>query len=1058
MTAGFVSDDLRARVDALPPQKRALFERLLAERSRPGVHELSVTQQGLWFLDRVLPRSPLYTIAWRCELRGPLDAGAFERAVNATVARHETLRTRFGLIDGRPAQLVAPELVLRVPVEDLSATPGQQRETLLDGRIEELTADGFDLSHGPLLRVTVFRLAAERHVVLLLANHIVFDYVSTDIFLAEVVRGYDALVTGREPDLPALPMQYGDFARWQRRHLSGDRLAALTRYWTDRLAGADGVPDLPTDRPRPAVQSFRGAGHVFAVPAEVMEPLRALAQRERVTLFMVYLATFQTLLHRYSAAAAVSVGVAVDARTRPELRPLIGFFINSVVVRTDVSGNPSFRDLLDRVRRACLEAYEHQDLPFDQVVEAVAPARSLSHNPLFQVTCALDEPVSLGLAGGGVEVIALDAVHTGQAKFDLSFGGTLHGGAAQVRVDFNRDLFDEATVARMGRHFVALLATVGRDARQPIDRLRLTDDRERSAVLGWGIPEALPRPDVIDAFARQAAAHPDTPVLVDGELRLSYRELAERVAATAARLTGDGIRTGDVVGIDLPRGADQLVLVLATLQAGATVAPASGPAPTGPTSAGPAPAQAGRLVACRTRTAGTTGAARTVEVTRAALAAAVAGYARALGPRPGDRIAWLAEPGSPEAVETIGLAVSTGATLHPVPAPTAAGLAEAARLGAVTMALLPGVLARQVDAETLTRLRSAVAIGEGRPGAAHAGLVTAYGTAETGPVAWTMAGPDETGAVQLGRPAPGSRVYVLDDRLEPQPVGVHGEVYLGGPGLARGYHDSPRATAGAFRPDPFAGEPGARMVRTGDRARWRADGTLEYGGRIGRPWSDAAGRPLPCLRIAAVVGTHPAVADAVVVNLRRRHADPVLTAYVVAHADCVAPDLRELQRFLAAALPDYLIPGAVVAVPRLPSGPTGRLDLAALAPPDAEVAGRRPALPRNATERVLAGAWARVLGASDVGADDSFFDLGGHSLLAVQLLAYVGELFGLELELSLLFQAVTPAALAAELAGRLGGADRLETTATAVEAVLTMSEEELAARLAETDAAPEEIP
>ncbi|MEV8516952.1 condensation domain-containing protein [Dactylosporangium sp. NPDC051484] len=1055
-SAELADAELAARIAALPPQKRILFEQLLAQRQGPSVHELSVTQQGLFFLDAITPGSALYTIAWRCRLTGVLDRDRFARAVRAVVARHAALRTRFDVGDGGPVQVVEPAAAIEVPLEDLTDGPQPQREERLHTRLTELASAGFDLRRGPLLRTVLFRLEQDRHVLALLAHHIIFDYVSTEIFLAELMRAYDG------EDLGSLQLQYTDFARWQREYLRGERLAEHRDHWVRQLAGADGLLDLPADRPRQAIQSYRGAWYSFCIPGTTMDALRDLARRERVTPFMVYLAAFQVLMHRCSGAGRINVGLAVDTRNRAALRPVIGYFINAVVASTEIAPESSFVDLLDRIRRVCLDAYAHQDLPFDQVVEVVGPARSLSYNPLFQVTCALDEEPPRGVTADGLTLAAVEGMHTGLAKFDLSFGAIMRSTHTQVNVDYNTDLFDEATVARLGRCFVTLLNAIAHHPRTAISALPLLDDAERRVLTReWPVGPSLPvlpavpavpavpsragaptrdegssRLEVLRAIERWARLRPDAIAVVTAGGELSYAVLHREVERMAAALSEQGIGPRHVVGVPAFGDAGLVVAVLAVLSRGAAVMAAQMSAveelePASQDAVAGLPFVDGAAVAYLPVVAGH----GPLAVTFAALDAAIAAAAHELGLTGSDRVAVRNPLGHPDALWELGAALLAGATVQ---LPATDGSPPAA---APTVA----VLARGESASA--GLRMAVTTADVSV-AAGSGVCWAFAPpGVSGPVAWTSQPLDGCGERSIGRPGPGARLYVLDANLRPQPIGVRGELYVGGDQVALGYPDDPARTARAFVPDPF--HSGVRLLRTGQWARWRPDGTISLLGRVAEPWQDEHGRHVPTRRVAMALARHPAVADAAVLIQRRRRAPAVLTAYVVAAEGCQAPGLREVQRFLGGVVPDYMLPRAVVALPRLPLDASGGVDADALAvlEPAGGVANAT-APPRTAVQRLLTAAFAQHLAVDGVGVDDDFFDLGGHSLLAIQLLSYVGELFGVALETSLLFRAATPGALATELAHRLGGEEQAEQIAQSVEDVLSMSDAEVQQRLA----------
>lgn len=1099
-----VANDLADRIAALPPEKRALLEQLLAQRSKPGVHELSVTQQGLWFLDRLVPGSSLYNVAWRCRLGGPVDVSVLGAAFSDVVARHEVLRTRFDLVDGRPMQLVAPQLDIRVAVQDLRHIDEADREREIDARVQAAVEVGFDLSQGPLVRATLLRVADEEHVLITEAHHIVFDFVSTDILLRELSACYEARLAGRTPDLPALSIQYGDFAAWQQQHLRGAELERLLRYWRLRLGEAAGMLDLPSDRPRPARQSFAGGSYRVALAPAAVDGLRRLAQQERCTPFMAYAGAYAALLHRYTGVTDLCIGVAVDNRNRAELRPLIGYFINAVVLRMELSGDPSFVRLLRRVRQVCFDAYDHQELPFDRLVEALAPQRSLSHNPFFQVTCALDEQPTLvePATGQGLRFLRVDGVHTGRAKFDLSFTGEQTDDGITIAVDYSRDLFDEDTIAAMTRHFERLVLCAAEHPQLPLSRLALLDEAE-TALVTAGRPWAqVPDPAedqphaVLATILDQAVRTPHAPALVsDDDTAVSYQDLIGRATAIAQSLRDRGIGPEQRVRMPRSLSVDWVVTMLASQLTGAVSVPAAAasPADASPADATPAggPVEAefvpavARLdqAAAVVVTAGTTGPAAAVVLTHAVLAEAVALVTGRL--RAQDRVLAVGDEADATSLWLTLATLTAGATLVLGGGEVSpAGIDQTIRRQRVSVAVLPAPTLRRVDT-TAPTLRLLLATTEPSiPDGSGVATVEVFGAAETagvlalglpaaprsenrsenrresgngnvrGNVKGNPNGDTEgdqvaggDGAVVLGRLGPRSRVYVLDEQMQPVPIGVPGELYLGGP-LARGYADRPGLTAQRFVPDPFGAEPGGRLWRSGDVARWRRDGELVY---LGRRAPDALAFRADTARAEAVARDYPGVRDAVVV------AEPGgrPRAYVTTTGE-VEP--RRLQAFLAGRLPDTLMPATVTVLAELPATARGHLDRAALPRPAGTSGRSQYAPPTTAVERVLVSVFAQLLGEARLGVDDSFFDLGGHSLLAAQLLADVGELFGLVLPLRTLFSAATPAALAVELGDAMGGAEEAEAAAVAVERVLAMTEDEVREQLSQAEADTEAQP
>jgi amino acid adenylation domain-containing protein len=1057
----------------------------------PARFPVSFSQLREWILDCLEPGTPNYNILSNFRISGPLSVPTLAASLQEIVRRHESLRTTFVAAAGgggvavggagaaEPLQSVAPRLDLALPVIDLSGLAGlpeAAREVELRRRMEHETRTGFDLAAGPLLRARLIRLGPADHAVLFTVHHIVTDGWSMGIFFREITLLYDAFSNGRPSPLPELPVQYGDFAVWQRGRLQGEALETQLGYWRKQLAGAPPLLELPTDRPRPPVRSGRGGKLPVLLPAALIEPLRVLALRQGGSLFMAVLAVFQILLARLSGQDDLAVGTFNGNRGRRELEGLIGFFINTLVLRTDLSGEPGFRELLGRVREVTLGAYAHQDIPFEKLLDVLHLERDPSRTPLFQAMLVLQNfPASRAQLSPGVTIAPL-AADTHKADFDLVVWLSEVPEGLGGRVEFSADLFEEATAARMLAQFHRLLGAVTDTAADPehsIWSLPLLAPEERDEILGaWSRTAEAPEgePLLHRLVAAQAEATPEAVAVESAAGRLTYGELAERSRALAATLRESGIGPESLVGLAAESSPDLLVGMLAVLAAGGAYLPLDPAYPPerqafmledsgavlldrlaplsrrqgggGRGDGGEGPQGYGVEAdnpAYVIYTSGSTGRPKGVLVPHRAIAAYTRTARAYYGIGPGDRVLQFASISFDTSGEEIWPALSGGATLVLRPEDMAVDIPhfvrELARLG-ITVLNLPTAfwheLAAGLDAEGLELprgLRLVVIGGEealaGRLAAWHrrAGpgvrLVNTYGPTE----ATIVATHRELGAgiafeVPIGRPIPGARAYAVDRLFEPVPPGVRGELLLGGSGVARGYLGRPDATAERFVPDPFSGVPGARLYRTGDlaifRVGGRAGGELVFAGRADRQVKLRGYRIEPG-EIEAALRLHPALHDAAV-DVRGSGEARRLVAWVVAR-EGAPPAGPELRAFLRDRLPEPMVPAVFVPLPRLPLSPSGKVDRRAL--PDPE--GERPDLatgyvePGTALERTVAGIFRDLLQVARVGLNDNFFDLGGHSLLVIRAHQRLREALGREISVIDLFRFPTVALLARHL-------------------------------------------
>jgi amino acid adenylation domain-containing protein len=1032
---------------------------------------LSFAQQRLWFLDRLTPRNPAYVVSSALRLRGRLDVDRLRRALDCIVARHEVLRTTFVLRDGHPAQRIAAPKPLPLPVVLLEHRDAEQATRQVRRIVEEQASQPFDLEHGPLLRALLLRLGDDEHLLALFCHHIVCDHWSDGVLWGELAAFYRADSEDETTPLPALRVQYADFALWQRRRLQGALREQQLAYWTERLRGAPPSLELPTDHPHPATQSFHGASHSFAIPSALATALGELCRQEGATPFMALLAAFKLLLFRYSGQEDLVVGTPIANRTHRDLEGLIGFFVNTLALRGDLSGDPSFRELLARVREAALGAYAHQDLPFEQLVEALQPERDLSRQPLFQAMFVLENTPAPQLQLPGL-TLSPEPIESTSAKFDLTLLVEQRGEVLHATLEYARDLFEPATIAAMAGHYLALLDAVVADPTLPISRAPLMSAPERERILtSWNDTAAFfPDRCIHELFEAQAARTPQAPALFfDGET-LSYQTLNARANRLARTLRARGVGPETLVGICMQRGVDLVVAMLAVLKAGGAYLPLDPGYPaerlafmladsraalvlTDPGSyqalphnraqtlcldgeAAPGEQESGENLeplaeasnlAYVIYTSGSTGRPKGVAIAHrsaAALLAWAGGYfAR-------DELAGVLAATS----------VCFDLSVFEIFAPLAHGgsvvlargilelpsLIDAARVRLINS--VPSAVAELVASGSIPPTVLAVSLaGEPLPSALVRQLherggvrrvYDLYGPTEDTTYS-TAARRQPEAPATIGHPIANTQAYILDRHMRPLPAGVYGELYLGGAGLARGYLHRPELTAARFVPNPF-GPPGTRLYRTGDRARYRHDGSIEYGGRLDRQLKIRGFRVEPD-EIAAVLARHPGVRDAAVVARDDRRGALQLVAYVVGEATAALHD--ELLQLTRAQLPGYMQPAVLVDLAALPLTPNGKLDYAALpAPGPASTAARLLAPPRDTLELELSQLWEQVLGIAPIGVDDNFFaDLGGHSLLAVRTIARVQEQFGRQLPLATLFQSPTIAGLATRLRERPDG-------------------------------------
>lgn len=1047
----------------------------IPRRQSQGPAVLTHTEWRSWFLSKFDPHNPAYNESRAYRLKGPLDVALLSASLQTLIQRHEILRTIFVAVDGDPRQVVQDQGVLDFRIQDLSAQPPATQRESLASLFNAVSLEPFDIEKGPLLRFCLVRLANDEYVFLRVWQHIIGDGWSAGIFDRELSAIYSALASGREADLPPLPLQYADYAVWQREWLSGERLDRQVRYWKEKLANLPALR-LPIDRKRPAIQSYRGATLDLTLPRELADAVKALGLAEGTTPFMTLFAAYAVLLHRYSGDEDIAVGTPIAGRQRAELEGLIGFFANTLMLRSNLAGEPTFRELLARTRETALAAYENQDVPFDKLVEELAPARDLSRNPLFQVCFALQNMPGAPPSFRGLQArrMAMAAKH---AKFDLTLTLRDTPEGLSASWEYCTDLFDPATVERMASNFRVLLESIVVNPDQRIGRLPLLNAAERQLLeVDWNATATeYPRESCIHAlFEAQAARTPEAAAALHAQTALTYAELNARANRLANYLRANGVEPGDLVAICTDRSPDLLVGLLGILKAGGAYVPLD-------------PELPGERLAFMLEDAGAK-----IVLTQKSLLARL--------PETSSHKLCLDEdwpqiashsPSNPVASTTprqlAYVMYTSGSTGQPkgacithrgvvnyltwaiqayrvdsAPAiPVTSSIAFDLTVTALFAPLLAGKAVHFPDAKQVsqalghTLLNSGIdycllmlvpahlpllerEVGQHPQSLAHALIVGGeqlYGESlafwrkhAPATAIWNEYGPTETtvaccvyrvtgdtpseGPIPFGRPIANTRIYLLDRYGEAVPVGAAGEVYVAGDGVGLGYWRRPELTAERFVPDRFSQQPGALMYRTGDLARYLPDGNLLFLGRLDTQVK-VRGFRIELEEIEAAIAEHPGVAQAAVLVREDSANSKSLLAYIVSAGDR-CPSFEQLRDLLRKRLPEHMLPSALVVLEKFPLTPNGKIDRRALANTAGRElhATREYAAPRDETERSMCKLWAEVLAVERVGLDDNFFEMGGHSLLAARLFAKLDEQFGRTVPLGALFAAPTVRALA----------------------------------------------
>jgi amino acid adenylation domain-containing protein len=1055
--------ELGEQVERARREQQGLQAPPLAPRPRQGLLPLSLAQERLWFLEQLESLGSAYNEIMGLELDGALDQEALERSFAELVRRHESLRTRIETTgDGQGRQVIDPAGGFRMVVVDLSTWPEAGRRAEAARQAQAETARPFDLSR-EMFRVRLFRLSAEEHILLVMLHHIISDVWSLlGILRRELSVLYAAYQEGRSSPLPELEVQYADYALWQREWLQGEILERQVAYWRERLRGIPAALELPTDRPRPAKFSHKGARHPLALSGELTARLEALGRREGATLYMVLLAALQVLLSRWSGQDDIAVGSPIAGRTHRKTEGLIGFFINTLVMRTDLSGDPTFVELLGRVKSVALGAYTHQDLPFEKLVAELQPERDLSRQALVQVMFILQNmPLSSsGLPGLTWRQAPLAAT---TSKFDLTIEFVERDSGLEGSVEYATDLFDRETIERFAGNFKTLLEAVVAEADRPISELPLLSEAERRLLLEeWNETEAKYPSHVCvhELFEEQVWKTPDAAAVISEDAWLSYGGLNRRANQLAHYLRELGARPETRVGICLNRSIRMVEASLGVLKAGAAYVPLD---PASPPDRLMYMLEDARLIALISEkevikglqgysgriisidadreiiaeervenpssgamaenlayiiyTSGSTGQPKGVGIEHKGLVNLVTWHQSEFSVSSQDRATQVSAIGFDASVWEVWPYLTAGASIYIAPEDARRNHSELLswlEKNEITIGFLSTPLAEAVLTEewpASVRMRELLTGGDRLHRASVEGkrisVINNYGPTESTVVATSGRVEEGGGEPSIGRPIQNTKIYILDEKLRPTPVGVCGELYISGAGLARGYQDRPGLTAERFIADGFRAA-GKRMYRTGDLGRWRADGTIEF---LGRNDSQVKirGYRIELGEIEARLAEHAGVGQAVVIA----HDDNETEKRLVAYYTGEEAGSESLCAHLSSTLPEYMLPAAFVFLPELPLTPNGKLDRKALPAPDqSKQLERQYEGPRTPMERILCAIWEQILGVERAGIRDNFFELGGHSLMMMRVHHKIQQELAKKFPLMAMFEHSTIASLA----------------------------------------------
>ncbi|TRT96054.1 MAG: amino acid adenylation domain-containing protein [Microcystis aeruginosa Ma_OC_LR_19540900_S633] len=1063
---------------------------------------LSYAQQRLWFLDQLEPNSPFYNISLALHLAGNLQVDVLEKSLQEIIQRHESLRTNFATIEGNPVQVIKPESNWQLTLVNGKDSPKYREEQEIKKWLEIHSHQPFDLANDSLIRATLLKLSDTEHFLLICLHHIVSDGWSMGVFIEELTTLYNAYTKGLEPLLQELPIQYADFAIWQREYLQGEIRENQLNYWQKQLAAAPALLHLPTDYPRPLQQSFQGDRIKCILSPELSQGLNKLSREKGVTLFMTLLTAFQTLLYRYTGQTDILVGTPIANRTRSELAGLIGFFVNTLVLRTDLARNPSFSELLKQVRETATDAYDHQDLPFEMLVESLQPERNMSYNPLFQVMFGLDNEIVDSIDLEGIKATR-QPLEFKTSKFDLSLSIQVKEAGLTAIWEYNTDLFDKSTIERLSGHFVNLLTGIIANPEQTVSQLPLLTESERNQLLfDWNQTEIDYKNDLClhQLFEQQVKQNPQAIAVKLEDEFLTYEELNCKANQLAHYLQSLGVKSDSLVGIFVERSLDMIIGILGILKAGGAYVPLDINYPqerityliedtqlsivltqskfieqlpkfipnticldqdwsiiAKQSTVSPLVEVDQHNLAYIIYTSGSTGQPKGVMIEHRSVVNYILTTIREYGITSEDQILQFFSICFDASVQEIFVSLLSGATLvlrteemlrsseyfwqccqkwqlTVLGIPTAYWHQLASELTPDTLPILSKIKLIVIGGEAIQPAKVQqwqTVTGQYSP---LPRLLNAYGPTEATIVATfsEFTSPTITN-VPIGRPISNTQVYILDAFLQPVPVGVAGELHIGGVGLARGYLNRPELTQEKFIPNSFekdevipptplnkGGNEPSKLYKTGDLCRYLPDGNIEYLGRIDNQVK-IRGFRIELGEIETVLSQHNAVKTAVVIAQEDETNQKRLVAYIIPQVEIISPQKEEnslnvtqLRQFLKAKLPEYMIPSAFVILESLPLTPNGKIDHRALPSPEFQSQAQYIA-PRNPIEEILSSIWGKVLKVAQVGIHDNFFELGGHSLLATQLISRIREAFQVEMPLRELFVAPTIAELSQEI-------------------------------------------
>jgi amino acid adenylation domain-containing protein len=1037
----------------------------IERRTAAGPTALSFAQEQLWFLNQLAPSSPVYNVVDVIRFDGQYNADAIKKSLDELVRRHEVLRTTFFYGDGRPMQTVLPGIDLAFKEIDLDSFASEEREREWKRVVQEEGRKPFDLSQAPLFRAAMVHVSGQEQELLLTIHHIIADEWSMELIHDEIIQLYDAFSHGRPSPLSELPIQYADFSVWQRNWLEGEVLERQESYWKKELSGAPTVLELPTDKPRLAAQTFRGAIESFKLPKDLSEQLKSLSREEHATLFMLLEAGFATLLHRYTGQEDILVGTPISGRTRSETERLVGYFLNTVVLRAQFSERMNFRALLQQVREKALGAYAHPDLPFDRLVADLAPERDPSRSPVYQVMFVLHNPdgvSEVSTASGNREL------STGTSKFDLTLVLSETKDGLEGMIEYNTDLFAPASIRRMCGHYQKLLEAIAEDPEQSISKLTMLTSAEREQVLvGWnqtGADYAGMDRCLHELIADQAARTPDQVALVFEQKRLTYGELNRRANQLARHLQGLGVGPEILVGLYVDRSLEMIVGLLGILKAGGAYVPMDPAYPkerigyiledskapivlTQKSLAHELPEFTGQPVCLDSDwaqiatqaeenpvsqakpenlayvlfTSGSTGRPKGVALEHRCAVSFVQWGKQVFTSKELEGVLFSTSMCFDLSVFEMFVTLSAGGKIIIAPdvlhLPNLPAKNEITLINTVPSAISELLRVGGVPDSVKTINLAGEPLSDSLAAQIYAStrvehVYNLYGPTETTTYSTYTLVP-RGGAVTVGKPIANTQVYIVDANRKPVPIGVPGELFIAGAGVARGYYGRPDLTSERFVPNPFSGRTGARMYRTGDVCNWLPDGDIRYVGRADHQVK-LRGFRIELGEIEAAMERHPAVRKAFAMVREDKPGLKRLVAYFETKKESAQPEAGDLREHLKKALPEYMVPSNYIPLERLPLTPNGKIDRKALPAPDDQAAPGAPdsVAPRDAIEQMLSQIWAKVLNVKRIGLHDNFFDLGGHSLLAVRIVADVEKMFGTRLPLATLLQAPTIAELA----------------------------------------------